>query len=34
MIEKYMDTYDLVIAGDGSLQPVNFILKKLFEKDT
>lgn len=26
--EEYMDTYDLVIMGDGSLDPVNHILKQ------
>lgn len=30
LIEEFTKTFDIVIAGDGSLQPVNYLLEKVF----
>ena len=31
MKELYMNTFDMVIVGDGSLEPVNKIVKEVFQ---
>ena len=33
MLEDFKNTFDIVITGDGSLQPVNYMLSKVFEKE-
>lgn len=31
LAEEFSKTFDIVIAGDGSLEPVNYLLKAVFE---
>jgi hypothetical protein len=33
LLEEFTRTFDIVITGDGSLQPVNYLLNKVFAKD-
>lgn len=33
MVEEFIKTYDIVITGDGSLQPVNYLLTKIFKNE-
>ena len=30
LLENYMDTFDIVVTGDGPLSPINYILNNLF----
>ena len=33
LLEEFTRTFDIVIAGDGSLMPVNYILNKVFARE-
>lgn len=33
MLDDFSRTFDIVITGDGSLQPINYMLSKVFEKE-
>ncbi|TNV81255.1 hypothetical protein FGO68_gene15065 [Halteria grandinella] len=33
LMPEFMKTYDIVVTGDGSLQPINFLLKQTFAEE-